>query len=118
MTMINKNDIENLELNRLEDALINNRIRWYGHILIMNEDRIPKKFENEGKTDRGHQDGNHRLGNIPFRRKKLKRNIEMTELERFSYYMTHIKVEMAKEAEILLFLITYCILKWNHLVVG
>jgi hypothetical protein len=27
----------------LEDKLISTRIIWYGHILRMNEDRIPKK---------------------------------------------------------------------------
>jgi hypothetical protein len=42
----------------------------------------------------------------------------MTKMERLQFYMTHIKVEMEKEGEITLFLIKYCILKGNHLIVG
>jgi hypothetical protein len=34
---------ENLKISTLEGKLTTNRIRWYGHILRMDEERIPKK---------------------------------------------------------------------------
>jgi hypothetical protein len=36
----------NLKLNTLEEKLINSRIRRYGHVLRMNEERIPNKVLN------------------------------------------------------------------------
>jgi hypothetical protein len=40
-------NLENGKINTLEYKLINNRIRWYGHNLRMNnEDRIPKNVLN------------------------------------------------------------------------
>jgi hypothetical protein len=32
-----------LKMNTLEGKLMNSRIRWYGHVLRMNKERIPKK---------------------------------------------------------------------------
>jgi hypothetical protein len=37
----NKRQKENLMINTLEGKLTNNTIRWYEHILRMNEERIP-----------------------------------------------------------------------------
>jgi hypothetical protein len=40
----------------LENILVNNRIKWYGHVLRMNKEKIPKKILNvelKGKYQRG-----------------------------------------------------------------
>jgi hypothetical protein len=52
----NENTTENVKTNTLEDKLINNRIIFYGHVLRINEDRIPKKilnFKLKGKYPEG-----------------------------------------------------------------
>jgi hypothetical protein len=38
------NKFENLKINALEAKSIKNRIRWYGHILRTNVDRIPRRI--------------------------------------------------------------------------
>jgi hypothetical protein len=40
----------------LEDTLINNGIRWYRHILRMNEDRTTKKVLNMKMSGNGHRE--------------------------------------------------------------
>jgi hypothetical protein len=41
-------------MNTLEGKLTNTRIKWYGHILRLNTERIPKKvFNMEVKGPRG-----------------------------------------------------------------
>jgi hypothetical protein len=62
-------------------------MRLYGHILRMNEERIPKKGLNmkvNGTCQ--HQDGNHRLGKMPHRgkeghKKKLRRSCGKTAID-------------------------------------
>jgi hypothetical protein len=52
----NEKNRENLKLNTLENKLTNNIMRWSGHVLQMNEERILKKFVNrkvKGKCPRG-----------------------------------------------------------------
>jgi hypothetical protein len=41
-----KKIIETLKLNILGGKLRNNRMRWYRHIIRMNEERVPKKVLN------------------------------------------------------------------------
>jgi hypothetical protein len=46
----------NLNIKTLKGKLTNNRIKWYGHVLRMNEQRIPKKVFNmkvKGKYPNG-----------------------------------------------------------------
>jgi hypothetical protein len=51
----NKKISENLKSNTLKDKLTNNRMRWYGHILRMNEERISNVLNKKvkGKLPRG-----------------------------------------------------------------
>jgi hypothetical protein len=55
----------------LEDKLICTRIIWYGHILRMNEEKIPKKVPTKvlkGRYQEEDQDkdGNSRLGKMSY----------------------------------------------------
>jgi hypothetical protein len=48
----------------LEGKLTNNRVRWYGQILRMNEERVPKMLLNmkvKGKCPREDEDWNSGL---------------------------------------------------------
>jgi hypothetical protein len=57
----------------MEGKLINNKTRWYGHILRINNERIWKKVMNKKKSTQREdqdQDGNDRLGKMLHKRKE------------------------------------------------
>jgi hypothetical protein len=80
----NKKIKENVQLNSLDNKLTHNRMRWCGHVLRMNEERIPKKVLNMNMT------GKHPRGR-PRSRKKQQVRKDVTQREGMSWEETEEK---------------------------